>query len=96
VVNNHSKNRSGDVYIVLEAHRFVADMEGLTVAATHGSPWGYDTFVPLMFAGFNIDDDVLYERVSTTDIAVTLSAVLGIKPPSGAQGKVLEKVLDTD
>ncbi|TWX65928.1 alkaline phosphatase family protein [Colwellia demingiae] len=96
VVNNHSKNRSGDVYVVLEAHRFVADMEGLTVAATHGSPWGYDTFVPLIFAGFNIDDDKVYKRVSTTDIAVTLSAVLGIKAPSGAQGQILEKVLDTD
>lgn len=96
VVNNHSKNRSGDVYVVLEAHRFVADMEGLTVAATHGSPWGYDTFVPLIFAGFNIDDDMVYRRVSTTDIAVTLSAVLGIKAPSGAQGQILEKVLDMD
>ena len=96
VVNNHSQNRSGDVYVVLEAHRFVADMEGLTVAATHGSPWGYDTYVPLIFAGFNIDDDTIYDRVSTTDIAVTLSAVLGIKAPSGAQGKILEKVLDTD
>ncbi|KGJ89630.1 alkaline phosphatase family protein [Colwellia psychrerythraea] len=96
VINNHSQNRSGDVYVVLEAHRFVADMEGLTVAATHGSPWGYDTFVPLIFAGYNIDDDTVYDRVSTTDIAVTLSAVLGIKAPSGAQGKILEKVLDTD
>ncbi len=96
VVNNHSQNRSGDVYVVLEAHRFVADMEGLTVAATHGSPWGYDTFVPLIFAGFGIDDDTVYDRVSTTDIAVTLSAILGIKAPSGAQGKILEKVLDTD
>ena len=96
VVNNHSKNRSGDIYIVLEAHRFVADMEGLTVATTHGSPWGYDTFVPLIFAGFNIDDDIVYDRVSTTDIAVTLSAILDIKAPSGAQGKILSKVLDTD
>jgi hypothetical protein len=94
VVNNHSKNRSGDIYVVLEAHRFVADMEGLTVAATHGSPWGYDTFVPLIFAGYNIDDDTVYKRVSTTDIAVTLSAILGIKAPSGAQGNVLTKVLD--
>jgi len=96
VANNHSKNRSGDVYVVLEAHRFVADMEGLTVAATHGSPWGYDTFVPLIFAGFNIDDEIVYDRVSTTDIAVTLSAILGIKAPSGAQGSVLQKVLDSD
>jgi len=96
VANNHSKVRSGDIYVVLEAHRFVADMEGLSVASTHGSPWGYDTFVPLIFAGFNIDDETVYERVSTTDIAVTLSAMLGIKAPSGAQGNILEKVIDND
>ena len=96
VANNHSKNRSGDIYVVLEPHRFVADMEGLTVAATHGSPWGYDTFVPLVFAGFKIDDEVVYDRVSTTDIAVTLSAILGIKAPSGAQGKILTEVVDSD
>ena len=94
VVNNHSKNRSGDIYVVLEAHRFVADMEGLTVAATHGSPWRYDTFVPLIFAGFNLDDEVVYDDVSTTDLAVTLSAILGIKSPSGAHGKPLVEVLD--
>jgi len=96
VVNNHSKNRSGDIYIVLEAHRFVADMEGLTVAATHGSPWGYDTFVPLMFAGFNLDNKVINQRVSTTDLAITLSAVLGIKAPSGAQGNILNDVVDNN
>lgn len=96
VLNNHSKNRSGDIYVVLEPHRFVADMEGLTVAATHGSPWGYDTYVPLIFAGFGLDDEVVYDRVSTTDVAVTLSAILGIKAPSGAQGKILEEAVDAD
>ncbi len=94
VANNHNKNRSGDIYIVFEAHRFVADMEGLSVAATHGSPWGYDTFVPLVFAGFSLNDDVVHQRISTTDIAVTLSVILGIKAPSGAQGRVLVEVMN--
>ena len=96
IANNHSKSRSGDIYIVFEAHRFVADMEGLSVAATHGSPWGYDTFVPLIFAGFNLDDEIINQRVSTMDIAATLSAIMGIKAPSGAQGEILEGVLDND
>lgn len=94
VINNHSQNRSGDIYVVLEPHRFVADMEGLTVSATHGSPWGYDTFVPVIFAGFGLDDEIVHERISTTDIAITLSSILSIKPPSGAQGKVLQDVVD--
>jgi len=34
--------------------------------------------------------------VSTTDIAVTLSAIMGIKAPSGAQGRILEDTLDND
>ncbi|MCJ8321260.1 MAG: alkaline phosphatase family protein, partial [Colwellia sp.] len=93
VVNNHSKNRSGDVYVVLEAHRFVADMEGLTVATTHGSPWGYDTFVPIIFAGYGLQGKTISRRVSTTDIAVTLSSILSIKPPSGAQGHVLTEII---
>lgn len=96
VANNHSKNRSGDVYVVLEPHRFVADMEGLSVAATHGSPWGYDTFVPLIFAGYDLEEETIHQRVSTTDIAVTLSALMDIKAPSGAQGIVLKEVLEND
>jgi len=92
VVNNHSKNRSGDIYIVFEPHRFIADMEGLTVAATHGSPWGYDTFVPVIFAGYGLQSKSINRRISTTDIAVTLSSILSIKPPSGAQGNVLTEV----
>jgi len=96
VANNHNNNRSGDIYIVLEAHRFVADMEGLSVAATHGSPWGYDTFVPLVFAGFELDNKIVNQRVSTTDVAVTLSAIVGIKAPSGAQGKILADTLKID
>lgn len=96
VANNHSKNRSGDIYVVFEAHRFIADMEGLTVASTHGSPWSYDTFVPVIFSGQSIDASVNYKRISSMDVAVTLSALMGIKPPSGAQGQILENVLSSD
>ena len=81
---------------MLEAHRFVADMEGLSVAATHGSPWGYDTFVPLIFAGFDLVHKIVNQRVSTTDVAVTLSAIISIKAPSGAQGEILVDVLEKD
>ena len=89
VANNYHSNRSGDIYIVFDAHRFIADMEGLTVAATHGSPWSYDTFVPMIFAGYNLKGKKINKRVSTTDLAVTLSALMGIKAPSGAQGEIL-------
>ncbi|RHW76991.1 alkaline phosphatase family protein [Colwellia sp. RSH04] len=94
VINNHNQRRSGDVYVVFEPHRFIADMEGLTVAATHGSPWSYDTFVPIIFAGNGIEHEVIHKRVSALDVATTLSAFLKIKPPSGAHGNVLPEILE--
>ena len=45
VLENFSPTRSGDVFVVFEPNWFINDFDGLTVAATHGSPWRYDTFV---------------------------------------------------
>jgi hypothetical protein len=94
VLNNFHPKRSGDVYLVFEPNWFINDFDGLTVAATHGSPWAYDTYVPIVFAGAGLGHKVIDRKVHTTDIAPTLSAYLGIKPPSGSQGKLLTEVLD--
>ena len=94
VLNNFHPKRSGDVYIVFEPNWFINDFDGLVVAATHGSPWAYDTYVPIVFAGAGLDHKVIDRKVHTTDIAPTLSAYLDIKPPSGSQGKLLTEVLD--
>jgi arylsulfatase A-like enzyme len=93
VLNNFHAKRSGDIYIVFEPNWFINDFDGLEVASTHGSPWQYDTFVPIVFAGAGLTAKKIDRRVHTIDIAPTLSAYLGIKPPSGAQGNPLEEVL---
>ena len=92
--NNFYAKRSGDIYIVFEPNWFINDFDGLVVASTHGSPWRYDSYVPIVFAGAGIDSDRVTRQVHTVDIATTLSAYLGIKPPSGAFGQVLGEVLD--
>jgi len=94
VLNNFHAKRSGDIFIVFEPNWFINDMDGLTVAATHGSPWQYDTYVPIVFAGMDLQAKSVVRRVQTTDIAPTLSAYLEIKPPSGAQGNPLVEVLE--
>ncbi|MEH6910765.1 MAG: alkaline phosphatase family protein [Oceanicoccus sp.] len=93
VRNNFHPKRSGDIYIVFEANWFINDFDGLVVAATHGSPWKYDTFVPVMFAGPSIKPSQVSRRIHTVDIARTLSAYVGAKPPSGAVGNVLKEVV---
>jgi predicted AlkP superfamily pyrophosphatase or phosphodiesterase len=93
VVRNFHPKRSGDVFIVFEPNWFINDFDGLTVASTHGSPWNYDTFVPIVFAGNGLEPRKVDRRVLTIDIAPTLSSYLGIKTPSGAVGEPLEEVL---
>ncbi len=93
ILNNYHPKRSGDIFVVFEPHRFINDFDGLTVAATHGSPWSYDTFVPILFAGPGIRPQVIHRPVAPTGIASTLAAYLGLKAPSGALGDVLVEAL---
>jgi hypothetical protein len=93
VLRNFNPKRSGDIYLVFDPNRFINDFGGLTVAATHGSPWRYDTFVPIMFAGKGISAMHVNRRVETVDIALTLSALVSAKPPSGSSGSLLLEVL---
>ena len=93
VLNNHNVKRSGDIYIVFEPYRFINNFGGLNVAVTHGSPWRYDTYVPVIFAGLDLKPLKVYRRIHTVDVAPTLAALIGAKPPSGSDGKVLNEVL---
>jgi len=93
ILRNFNPKRSGDIYLVLEPQWFVNDFDGLTVASTHGSPWRYDTFVPVIFAGNGLAAATVFREVQTVDIALTLSKYLRIKAPSGATGAPLIEVL---
>ncbi len=94
VLNNFHPKRSGDVYVVFEPQWFIADFDGLHVACTHGSPWRYDTYVPMIFAGADLESETIYRQVSTVDLASTLCAYLGLQAPSGCVGAVLTEVLE--
>lgn len=93
VLANFHPDRSGDVYIVFEPHWFIADFDGLHVASAHGSPWTYDTHVPVIVAGPGIAPGRVARRVETVDVAPTIAAYLGTKPPSGALGRPLVETL---
>jgi arylsulfatase A-like enzyme len=63
---------------------------------THGSPWEYDTHVPLLWFGAAIRPGVYRGAVSVTDLAPTLSALLGIREPSGSSGTILKEMMITE
>lgn len=91
VLRNFNPKRSGDVYIIYEPHWGITYARDVA-AVNHGSLWAYDTYVPIMFAGWNIEAVKVQRKVETVDIAPTLSLLLGIKLPSGSVGKTLEEV----
>jgi predicted AlkP superfamily pyrophosphatase or phosphodiesterase len=93
VLRNHNPQRSGDIFIVFQPHYFINEFDGLRVTCTHGSPWRYDTFVPVVFAGGRLTPRRVYRTIETVDVAPTLAAIVGAKPPSGSRSAPLEEVL---
>jgi predicted AlkP superfamily pyrophosphatase or phosphodiesterase len=94
VLANFNPDRSGDIYVVFDPHVFVADFDGLHVASAHGSPWTYDTHVPIIITGAGVKPGRIDRRVETVDVAPTIAALLRVKLPSGAQGMPLAEALE--
>ena len=80
--------RSGDLFILPEPY-YLFDATG----TTHGTPYDYDTHVPLIFCGAGISPGVYTRRVAMNDAAPTLAEILGVERPSGSIGNVLAEVL---
>jgi len=89
--NNTHPERSGDIYVVQEPYWFL--FEKGPIGVMHGSPWAYDTYVPIIFSGPGIDASTIYRTAHPVDVAPTLAAYLGIKPPSSSVGTLLKEVL---
>lgn len=88
---NQHPERSGDIYLVPQPYWYMFD-KGMVVL-THGSPWRYDTHVPIIFAGPGIAAKTVHRPVHPVDVAPTLAAYLGIKPPSSSVGTPLHEAL---
>ena len=90
VRRNQHVTRSGDIYIIQEPYWFLFD-EG-PIPSMHGSPWRYDTHVPIIFAGPGIEAQTVHRQVHPVDVAPTISAFLGMSPPGSAAGVMLHEV----
>jgi hypothetical protein len=84
--------RSGDVFLVPEPFCFFGSEE-YTTATTHGTPYAYDTHVPVILTGRGIRPGTYWVEASPSDIAPTLAALLGVTPPNGTVGRPLPEAL---
>ena len=87
--NGFHQKRSGDVLIVPAP----ATPDYPPTGSTHGSPYIYDTHVPLIFFGKGIQKGSLTRRTYIRDIAPTLAVLLGTAYPNGATGLPVSEAL---
>jgi len=90
IQNGYDQKRSGDVIYILDPAVISYSLTG----STHGSSFNYDTHVPLLFFGNGIKHGHTFEKTVISDIAPTMSALLGIGFPNSSTGQPLEFVLD--
>ena len=85
--------RAGDVLLVPRSFSFWGKYGERNEGSTHGSPYRYDSHVPLAFWGAGIKPGTYHEAVDMADVAPTLATLLEIGPPAAADGMALAEVL---
>jgi len=87
---SHVAGRSGDLTVVYRPY-WIDDETG----TSHGTPYGYDSRVPLFLFGKGIAAGEYLESASPTDIAPTLAFLAGVTLPR-VDGRVLTEGLSSD
>ena len=86
-----NREASGDLMVVTKPYWYFGTSNSGT---SHGSPYAYDTNVPLLIMGKRwIKPGYYGQYAEVVDIAPTLANLLHVRPPSGAEGRVLTETL---
>ncbi|MCC7155394.1 MAG: alkaline phosphatase family protein [Bryobacterales bacterium] len=87
VQNGFFYDRATDLVIVPRPY-FLFEKSG----TSHGTPYNYDSHVPVLFMGPGIKAGSYNERIAVNDIAATLATYLEIEVPSGCSGRALDEI----
>jgi hypothetical protein len=90
IQRGYDPKQNGELIILLKP----AYVEYSTTGTTHGSPYSYDTHVPVLFFGWGISKGESHAKKYITQIAPTLAQKLKITMPNGTQSEVLEEILN--
>ncbi|MGK7392514.1 MAG: alkaline phosphatase PafA [Candidatus Cyclobacteriaceae bacterium M2_1C_046] len=91
LVRGYNQKRSGDVLFAPFPGWFSSGYEKGT---THGSPFTYDTHVPMLWYGWKIPKKQTVRPYVITDIASTLSQLLNIRLPNGNIGQPIMEIFE--
>lgn len=88
--NSYFPRNSGDVMINLMPG-WIEYTEGRL--SDSGSPYNYDTHVPLIWYGGVVGNTDVEHDVNMSDVAPTIADILGIAPPPAATGTPIPEIL---
>jgi arylsulfatase A-like enzyme len=78
---NFDPERSGDFYVVLKRYVTPIPSTSFGYVATHGSPWGYDRRVPILFWWKGVAPFEQPNGIETVDIMPTLASLINLDVP---------------
>lgn len=90
LINGDYPSRSGDIQLIFQSQW----IEGFdTKGTTHGVWNRYDSHIPLLWYGWNIQPGKTNRETCMTDIAPTIAALLHVQMPSGSVGHPIEEIV---
>ena len=89
----HSYNveAGADLHLIPKPY-YLATGSGGGRGTNHGTPYEYDSHIPLIFVSPGMKPKVVERSVRTVDLAPTLADLLGIAFPAGLDGRPLEEI----
>ncbi|MBD3724613.1 MAG: hypothetical protein IE891_07510 [Flavobacteriaceae bacterium] len=70
-----------------------AYIEYSATGTSHGTPYTYDTHVPMLWYGWNVSKGESHKKHYITEIAPTLAQKLKITFPNSTEAEVLEEII---
>ena len=89
IVNGYNAQRGGDLMVLTKS----GVVDGYPTGTSHGVLYNYDAHIPFLIVGNGIKHTVVNTPTFMTDIAPTISTLLGIQMPSGSIGKPVLELL---
>ena len=89
IVNGYNAQRGGDLVLLTKS----GVVDGSPTGTNHGVLYNYDAHIPFLLVGNGIKQGAINSPTYMTDIAPTITTLLGIQMPSGSIGKPVLEVL---
>ena len=89
IVNGYNAQRGGDLMILTKS----GVVDGYPTGTSHGVLYNYDTHIPFLMVGNGVKQGVVSKPTYMTDIAPTITTLLGIQMPSGSIGTPVVEIL---